>query len=319
MQKRYEDMAEIDIKSLNCAAAENPVALINSAEDRYHKKIEELASLAVARKDLRVILLAGPSGSGKTTTANLLADTIKNLGEDAMVLSLDDFYRAATDPEYPRVNSGERDFESPYALHIPDLTGTLENITAGKPFLCPKYDFKLALRKEEYIHPAMPEGCVIIEGLHALNPIIYENLPTDKILKLFVSVSTNVNDGGKRIISGRKLRFIRRLVRDSIYRGADASRTLSMWHGVIAGEDKYLYPYKSLADLLFDTFHDFELGVMKAPALRLLSAEGVPSDFITDTVKKALERTVEIDEALVPKNSLMREFISGGIYHEIYG
>ena len=319
MRKRKEAMAEIDIKTLNQAATENPAALINAAEDKYHKKIKELATLAVAHKDLRAILLAGPSGSGKTTTANLLADAIKNLGEEATVLSLDDFYRSATDPEYPKLETGERDFESPHALHIPNLVGTLKSVTAGEPFLCPKYDFKIAARKEEYIHPAMPDGCVIIEGLHALNPIISEKLPKDKILKLFVSVSTNINDGTERIISGRKLRFIRRLVRDSIYRGADAARTLSMWHGVIEGEDKYLYPYKSLADVAFDTFHDFEPGIMKRPALSLLSAVEISSDFITQTVRAALERTAEIDEALVPKNSLIREFISGGIYHGIYG
>lgn len=319
MQKRYEDMAEIDIKNLNLAANENPKALIRVAEERYHEKIKELASLAKEHSDLRAILLAGPSGSGKTTTANLLADAIKNLGEDAMVLSLDDFYRAADDPEYPKLPSGERDFESPYALHLSDLIGALEKITAGEPFLCPKYDFKSASRKEEYIHPAMPDGCVIIEGLHALNPVIYEKLPKDKILKLFVSVSTNINAGDERIISGRKLRFIRRMVRDSIYRGADAARTLSMWHGVIAGEDKYLYPYKSLADVAFDTFHDFELGIMKEPAEKLLSANNIPEDFIINTVKNALSRAVKIDDALVPKSSLMREFISGGIYHEIYG
>lgn len=319
MQKRCDVMAEIDIKTINDSALKNPAALIRTAEDGYHKKIRELASLAVERSDLRAILLAGPSGSGKTTTANLLADAIKSLGEDAMVLSLDDFYRAADDPEYPRLSSGERDFESPFALHLPDLIQTLERITAGKPFLCPKYEFKTASRKEECIHPAMPDGCVIIEGLHALNPVISEKLPKDKILKLFVSVSTNINLGGERIISGRKLRFVRRLVRDSIYRGADAARTLSMWHGVIEGEDRYLYPYKELADVAFDTFHAFELGVMKKHAKQLLSDDKISSDFIVKTVNGALALTEEIAEDLVPENSLIREFISGGIYHEIYG
>ncbi len=312
-------MAEIDIKSINEEALKNPAALISAAEESYHEKIKELAAIAAGRSDLRAIMLAGPSGSGKTTTANLLADAIKRLGEEAMVLSLDDFYRAANDPEYPRLPSGERDFESPYALHLPDLIETLERITAGEPFLCPKYDFKTASRKEEYIHPAMPDGCVIIEGLHALNPVISQKLPKDKILKLFVSVSTNINSGGVRIISGRKLRFVRRLVRDSIYRGADAARTLSMWHGVIEGEDKYLYPYKELADVAFDTFHGFELGVMKKHVQGLVFDEDVSSDFIVKTVKAALAITEDIDEALVPENSLIREFISGGIYHEIYG
>ena len=318
MQVRYENMAEIDIKTLNERARENPSALVSSAENRYHEKIAELATLAVEHHDLRAILLAGPSGSGKTTTANLLADAIKERGEDAIVLSLDDFYKSAQDPAYPRLECGERDFESPNALHLDDVVATLEAITAGKPFLCPKYDFKTASRIENNMHAAMPDGCVIIEGLHALNPVISEKLPKDKILKLFVSVSTNVNNGEERIISGRKLRFIRRMVRDSIYRAADANRTLEMWSGVIEGEDRYLYPYKHTADVAFDTFHDFELGVMKCRAEKLLEAVEKPDDFVR-TVKRAIAAAEPLDDCYVPQNSLIREFISGGIYHESYG
>lgn len=318
MRKECEIMAEIDIKTLNDSALKNPSALITAAENRYHEKIAELATLAVEHTDLRAILLAGPSGSGKTTTANLLADAIKQRREDAIVLSLDDFYKDAADPEYPKCSNGERDFESPCALHLDDVIRTLECITEGKPFLCPKYDFKSASRIEKNVHSAMPDGCVIIEGLHALNPIISEKLPKDKILKLFVSVSTNINDESDRIISGRKLRFIRRMVRDSIYRAADAKRTLDMWHGVIAGEDMYLYPYKYTADVAFDTFHDFELGVMKHRASALLDEVLNPDEFV-ETVRGALSAAEPISDALVPTNSLIREFISGGIYHEIYG
>lgn len=318
MQRELEIMAEIDIKTLNSAATKNPTSLIMAAENRYHEKIAELATLALEHTDLRAILLAGPSGSGKTTTANLLADAIKQRGEDAMVLSLDDFYKDAKDPEYPKCNCGERDFESPSALHLSDVIHTLECITDGKPFLCPKYDFKSASRVKETIHDAMPNGCVIIEGLHALNPIISEKLQKDKFLKLFVSVSTNINDGDQRIISGRKLRFIRRMVRDSIYRAADANRTLDMWQGVLKGEDMYLYPYKHTADVAFDTFHDFELGVMKKRATELLKAVCNQNAFVK-TVQDAILSAQPIEEAIVPENSLIREFISGGIYHEFYG
>ena len=310
-------MAEIELKALNDIASCSPTTLINDAEALYHEKIAKLAEDAVRHTDLRAILLAGPSGSGKTTTANLLADAIRSLGEDAIVLSLDDFYKDGADPNYPRLKDGERDFESPNALHLGDLISTLECITEGKPFLCPKYDFKSASRVESAIHRAMPDGCVIIEGLHALNPVISEKLPKEKILKLFVSVSTNINRDGERVISGRKLRFIRRMVRDSIYRAADAERTLDMWRGVIEGEDTYLYPYKSTADVAFDTFHSFELGLMKNRALELLSGVGIGDAFV-EAVRTALTLAYPIDEWDVPENSLIREFIPGGIYEALY-
>jgi uridine kinase len=162
------------------------------------------------------------------------------------------------------------------------------------------------------------EGCVIIEGLHALNPKISSGLHKDKILKLFVSVSTNINHEGERILSGRKVRFVRRLVRDSIYRAANAERTLSMWKKVLMAEDVYLYPYKASADLAFNTFHSFELSVMKSFALSLISKSLAEADVYAGTVLSALELIEGMDHSLVPDNSLIREFIPGGIYESLY-
>lgn len=318
LKDRNKEMAEIQIDVINHLAKADPLALIDGAELAYHTKIGEIADRIVGAENLRAVLLAGPSGSGKTTTANLLCDAIRERGEDATVLSLDDFYRSADDVNYPRTEDGERDFECPEALHTEDLKATLENITEGRAFLSPKYDFKVGARVLSEMHPAMPDGCVIIEGLHALNPGISENLPKDKIIKLFVSVSTNIEKDGKRIISGRKIRFCRRLVRDSIYRASDAKRTLSMWENVLLGEDKYLYPYKHTADIAFDTFHGFELGVMHDRAVALLTVPAVESNPYADIIIAALRKVEPIDEALVPRDSLLREFISGGIYHDIY-
>ena len=137
--------------------------------------------------------------------------------------------------------------------------------------------------------------------------------------KIFISVSTNINDGnGKRILSGRKIRFIRRLVRDSIYRDSGAERTLEMWDGVLLGENKYLYPYRNLADASFDTFHEFELAVMKPLAEPLLTEELAKRSALVETVSNALLKVAMIDEELVPENSLIREFIAGGKYEDVY-
>ena len=308
-------MAELNLNDLNMAAR-SPEIMIIEDERTYHDRIIRISEYISDHNEVKLVLLAGPSGSGKTTTANLIADGVRALGETAIVVSLDDFYRNHTDPDYPKNELGDHDYERPESLDLEELISTITDIVENREFFVPKYDFKLGARINSTKYPPIGHGCVIIEGLHALNPIISENLSKEKILKLFVSVSTNINFDGRRILSGRKIRFIRRLVRDSIFRGADAERTLSLWRGVLEAEDVYLYPYKSTADLAFDTFHRFELGTMRDSALKLL--ETVRKDEYAQIVSNALRQTEPIDAEKIPENSLIREFISGGIYDDIY-
>ena len=311
-------MAQTDISEINSAAKADALRLIRDAEERYKNFTREIATRVAENENIRIILLAGPSGSGKTTTANLLADTIRARGLESFVLSLDNFYLDSTDPRYPRLDNGERDYESVDALDIESLENVLVNIASGREFSVPRYDFKVGAKVSESLYPKISHGCVIIEGLHALNPRIFEHLPKERLLKIFISVSTNITYDGERIISGRKIRFLRRMIRDSIYRGADAERTLEMWSGVLHGEDKYLYPFRKNADVEFDTFHPFELGVMSPYAKRLISDELAERDEYAKTVLSAISLAVPIDEALVPEDSLIREFITGGIYEEFY-
>ncbi len=310
-------MAEITLQEIN-AGAKVPQKTIQSADESYRKNVLMCAERVKNNDNIRVILLAGPSGSGKTTTANVLCDTIEKLGEECVVVSLDNFYLSHDDPRYPLDEEGDRDYERPDSLDLELLRAVIKNITDGKPFSVPKYDFVEGRATSIDSFPAMPEGCVIIEGLHALNPAITDGLNPEKILKIFISVSTNINDGIERILSGRKSRFVRRMVRDSIFRGADAVRTLDLWKNVLDGEDLYLYPYRHLADISFNTFHAFESGIMKERAIKLITEGEAKNDAYAQTVLRALERIEPIDEALVPADSLMREFIGGGTYEEIY-
>ena len=310
-------MAELDIKELLAALA-NPTEAVYGAEEEYEKKIDEVARRVVASDTVRVLLLAGPSGSGKTTTANLIADRIRALGEKSLVVSLDNFYMASTDPRYPRLPSGERDFESPAALDNGIIISTLAKIINGEPFSVPRYDFKEGRATETTEYESFSDGCVIIEGLHALNPRLSDGFDGGAVLKLFVSVSTNINEGAKRLISGKKMRFLRRMVRDNIYRGADAEKTLELWPNVLAGEEAYLYPYKTVADIMFDTFHIFEGAVLKPFADKLLSEALIKESPFAREVKKGIAKLPAYSCDIVPETSLIREFIPGGIYEDLY-
>ena len=310
-------MAEIDYRELNLLA-ENPLSLINAAEEEYHARINDIAKTIRNSDTIRLVLLAGPSGSGKTTTANLIKDAIIRRGGRAMVVSLDDFYKDAEDPTYPLTDGGKRDYECPEALRLEEISETLAYITEARAFYLPKYDFKRSARVSMKKYTPDESTVVIIEGLHALNPKIAKRLSKDAVLKIFVSVSTNINDGERRLLSGRKLRFVRRMVRDSIYRGTDAKRTLEMWGEVLKAEDKYLYPYKKTADVAFDTFHKFEPSVMSGFAKRLIDAELEEKSEYAKAVITAMRLIKETDPHCVPENSLIKEFIPGGIYEELY-
>ena len=192
-------MSELDINKLNEILAQ-PSEAIRRADSEYYAFVCGLADRVVRSDKIRIILLAGPSGSGKTTTANMLSDEIKKRGLDSLVISLDDFYRNWTDPSYPRLERGELDFEGPEALDMPCLIETLSNIADGKEFSVPRYDFKLTKRTNTVKYPKIEHGCVVIEGLHALNPKIFTKLDAEKLLKVFISVSTNINKNvGKRL------------------------------------------------------------------------------------------------------------------------
>ncbi len=311
-------MQDIQIFEINKKAKENAKEFVSEAEKRYVGFTSEIADKIAENDNIRIVLLAGPSGSGKTTTANLLADEIRARGLSSIVISLDDFYRSPSEPDYPKLPNGECDFETVDALNLADIEETLSRVADGKDFSVPKYDFKLERRTEVKRYPKISHGCVIIEGLHALNPKIFEHLPREKVLRIFISVSTNVYKGFERVLSGRKVRFVRRMVRDSIYRGADAERTLLMWENVLFGEDKYLYPYRKYADIDFNTFHSFELCVMKKYVEQLITPDLAERDDYAGEVLSAIKEIVSIDEELVPQTSLIREFINEGKYEEFY-
>ena len=162
-------MAETDLLRINSEAGENPRDFVLRCEKRYKEFIKNTADRVEKNEKIRIILLAGPSGSGKTTTANMLADELRSRGLQSFVISLDDFYREPTDPEYPRLENGERDLESVDALNLSDIEKTLAAIAEGCDFAVPRFDFKLGRRAEVRNFEKISHGCVIIEGLHAMN------------------------------------------------------------------------------------------------------------------------------------------------------
>lgn len=312
-------MPKIFLSELENSLLQSPSDMISSAESCYKNEIETLSNDLCNNRNISVVLLAGPSGSGKTTSANMLKDSIFRRGHNCSVVSLDDFFKNSR--EYPLNPDGTPDFESVYSLEIDLVKKTLLQIIENGSAMIPKFDFEHQRRIDNAKRIDLgSDGILIIEGIHALNPIIGDSLPQKSICRVFVSVSTGIkNDAGKEILSGIQIRMLRRSIRDSLYRGFDIANTLSVWQGVLDGEQKYLYPYKPLADYKINTFHCYEPFVY-GQYLRDYMDDELPA-VAESRFYGGFETAMELapfDISLVPDTSLIKEFIPGGMYEDIY-
>ncbi|MBR6502956.1 MAG: hypothetical protein IKT42_05880 [Clostridia bacterium] len=301
------------LNEINKKAIESPKEFIKICNKEYLENLTNIAARISGDDDIKIVAIAGPSGSGKTTTAHILQERLKKFGETVAVVSLDDFYLSAD--ELPILPDGSKDIESVESLDISLIKKCFEQVISSGKTNLPQYDFKTQVS----IHNANPidigqKGILIVEGLHAMNPLISDLVERKNIFKIYISVNRSVDDeNGVQLLSSRQIRLIRRVLRDDKFRGATATRTLHLWNSVIDGERKYLYCFKDTADIQLVTFHPYELGIYRERFGKMRSTvnKNAPCyDYFIKTAN-ALERFAAIDSALVPSDSLVREFIGG--------
>ncbi len=298
-------MAEI-----NQLAQSDPRQLVELSEANYRLQVDEVTDkILAAGGQYRIILLAGPSGSGKTTTAEKLAESLRAKGAGAEVMSLDNFFK--NHEEYPILPDGTRDFESVYALDIDRIHYCLGQLLEEGHSTFPVFDFYTTRRAPEGVEISLEEGEVlIVEGIHALNPLLRETLPQEYLLKLYVSVGTCYVWQGERVLSPQGIRLMRRMVRDNNFRNYLPIQTMSRWARVLEGEQEFIYPFRDDADLVIDSSIYYEPCVFHQHLLPLLApkesgeyAEQIQGFF------DALGLFCEIDKEYIPADTLLREFI----------
>lgn len=287
-----------------------PEKFLENCSQAYHSRVDRAAEAIFADVNKKIVMLAGPSSSGKTTTASILSQDINRLGGKAYTVSLDDFYFPHS-VGYPLDENGKPDYECVEALDIELLHIKLCELAEKGSSELPVFDFRSGERINNAKSIELCENdIIIVEGLHALNPVITDNLKEENLFKIYVSVSTRVyEDDGSVLLSKRDLRFIRRMVRDYSFRSTAVERTFEIWQSVTRGEDKYLFPFENLADIRLDSFHPCEPCVLAGRATRLLSqvkrsGYGEKAQLLTD--KLSLFRNT--DYSLLPEDSLLREF-----------
>lgn len=287
-----------------------PKKFLEDCSYDYHSRVSEVAEIIRNDRNKKIIMLAGPSCSGKTTTAKLLSDMLIKKGSRAYTVSLDDFYHPRS-VGYPLDENGKPDYECVEALDIELLHFCFGELMKNGGADFPVFDFHSGERINNAKKVELSENDVIIvEGLHALNPVITGALDENSLYRVYVSVSSRVyEENGEVLLSKRDLRFVRRIVRDYAFRSTSPERTFEIWKSVMKGEDKYLFPFEGNADIKLNSFHPCEPCVLSEKAVRLFSA--VTNDEYREKaglIIDKLNRFINIDYSVLPADSLLREF-----------
>ncbi len=286
----------------------NPYPVIEKAESAYAKKIEEACDM-ISEDNRQIVLITGPSGSGKTTTAQKIAEGMRARGKKINSVSLDNFYKSETD--LPRWQDGYQNYESIEGLDLEHFEKVVKELLHTGRAQFPIFDWATNRRAAESIDLRFDRDTILIfEGIHALNPLISEPVSTFPSMKIYISTHSEFYHGAERLLTARDLRLTRRILRDYSYRATSADETFQMWDYVLKGEDLYIRPYRQYADLHIDSTHAYEPYLYRQGILHALDSACSACHLETiSRLRASYQHFFNIDLSLVPKTSLIQEFI----------
>lgn len=290
------------------------VDLVNVSEVLQERLLSRIAD-TILEKGSRVVLIAGPSSSGKTTFSKRLSVQLLACGLRPYAISLDDFFVNRT--MTPRKPDGDYDFESIYSIDLPYFNETLTRILAGEEVDLPYYNFIKGER--EYNGNKLkltPQMVLVIEGTHALNPMLTEQVPDSEKYRIYVSALTSIKLDFHNYISTSDNRLLRRMLRDAKYRGYSAIETIQRWPDVREGEEKWIFPYQENADVMFNSSLFYELAVLKTHAEPILRAvpQNIKEYSEARRLLHLLEYVVPLSDEELPPTSVVREFLGGSSF-----
>jgi uridine kinase len=292
--------------------------IIRIAEGLHEKKIAKIADEILSRSPrVRLITIAGPSSSGKTTFAKRLGIQLWVNGIDMVALSLDNYYVNRQDT--PLDDEGKLDFEALEAIDLDLFHRHLAALLDGKEVLTPRFDFVTGHRKPEvdWVPLRLEDHQVLsIEGIHGLNDRLTSSVPRERKYRIFISALSQLAIDDHNRIFTADARLIRRIVRDQLFRGFDAERTLDLWERVRRGEGKWIFPFQEQADVMFNSALVYEPAVLKIFAERFLLHVPRTNPAYTEAYRllKHLATFVPIFPDEVPQTSILREFIGGSSF-----
>ena len=317
----YEDLHEFlhvqTLYKLNRIIKRNKIKEYILLDEALHeKKLAKIADDIVSRKKVKVVLIAGPSSSGKTTFAHRLGIQLRLNGLKPVTLSVDNYF--VERPDNPRDEDGNYDFECIEAIDTKLFNEHILKLLNGEEVEVPTFDFEVGTKRYNGEKMRLKDDQIlVIEGIHCLNDKLTPLIPKDQKYKIYISCLTVLNLDYNNRISTTDSRLIRRIVRDSQFRGYRALHTLQMWDSVNRGEANNIFPYQEQADSMFNSSLIYELAVLKDYALPLLREIGNDCPEYSEAKKliSMLEYFESVPADYVPANSLLREFLGGSIFY----
>ena len=296
--------------------------LIQVSEALQEKKIVQIAEEIERRfhreeNPTRLVLITGPSSSGKTTFCKRLSVQLLACGLRPVSFSTDDYFVNRVDT--PKLPNGDYDFDNIETVEYSLLEDHLLRLMQGEKVEIPEYNFVTG--KREYNGKKLKlsgDTVLIIEGIHALNPLLTKKIPDDVKYKIYISALTSISLDDHNWIPTRDNRLLRRIIRDYNKGAYTAQQTISQWKNVCLAEDQWIFPYQETADVMFNSALNIEFAVLRTHAEIILASvpRNCPEYSEAHRLLKFIHYFIPISDKEIPPTSIMREFVGGSSFKE---
>ena len=294
--------------------------LIQVSEALQEKKIVQIAEEIDQRfhqeKDpVRIVLITGPSSSGKTTFCKRLSVQLLACGLRPVSFSTDDYFVNRVDT--PKLPNGDYDFDNIETVDYHLMEEHLTRLMAGERVEIPEYNFVTGKREMNGKKLKLGGDTVlIIEGIHALNPLLTQKLPDSLKYKIYISALTSISLDDHNWIPVRDNRLLRRIIRDYNKGAYTAQQTIAQWKNVCEAENQWIFPYQESADAMFNSALNIEFAVLRTHAEIILSSvpKNCPEYSEAHRLLKFIHFFLPVSDKEIPPTSIMREFVGGSSF-----
>ena len=294
--------------------------LIQVSEALQEKKIVKIAEEIDRRfhdeeNPIRLVLITGPSSSGKSTFCKRLSVQLLACGLRPYSFSTDDYFVNRVDT--PKLPNGQYDFDNIETVDYKLLGEHLERLMKGEVVEVPEYNFVTGKREwNGKKFKLSNDSVLIIEGIHALNPLLTKQIPDSKKYKIYISALTSISLDDHNWIPTQDNRLLRRIIRDYNKGAFSARETISQWKSVCEAEDQWIFPFQETADVMFNSALNIEFAVLRTHAELILASvqKNCPEYSEAHRLLKFLRYFIPISDKEIPPTSIMREFVGGSSF-----